>query len=103
MKQNKMSIDVLGKGIVGMKHTEDFVINEMAITFVVDGKVYSEKIIDVPESIPVNINKLNLLTEGGKKVCVRPFCQKDVNELKIAFHIDTKKEQQLREDCSAAL
>lgn len=101
-REDTMKVNVLGRGIIGMQTAEKFAINEMAVSFVVDGKVFNEKIVDVPESIPANINKLNLLTESGKKICIKPSCQKDINELKIAFSITEQKELQLREDCRAA-
>lgn len=101
-EEKKMSMNVLGKGIVGMKAAERFEINDMNVRFVVDGEVFDEKIVSIPETIPANVNKLNLLTEGGQKLCIHPTCQKDVNELKIAFNIPTEKELQLREDCRAA-
>ena len=101
-EEKKMSMNVLGHGIIGMKEAESFEINDMNVRFVVEGEAFDEKIVSIPETIPTNISKLNLLTESGKKLCLKPSCQKDVNELKVAFNIPVAKELQLREDCRAA-
>ena len=70
MREEKMSMNVLGKGIIGMKEAESFEINDMNVRFVVEGEMFDEKIVSIPETIPANISKLNLLTESGKKLCV---------------------------------
>lgn len=93
----KMSANVLGKGIVGMKHTDNIKVSGMNIFFVVDNVSYVEQVVDMPKTLPINASKLTVSTNTGKKICIKPNCKLNVKNLKEELNIPDEKIKELEE------
>ena len=91
-----MKGNVLGKNIWGMQKIENIKINGMEITFEVGRIKMEEKIVELPSYLPVNGSQLNLMTESGKKVCLKPETKKEINNLVIEFGLDSKRQEELK-------